>query len=51
MAYKSLYRAYRPQVFDDVSGQEAIMLIVIMNQSHVVNVKAVRLLKMVHTQM
>ncbi len=25
MAYKSLYRAYRPQVFDDVSGQEAII--------------------------
>ena len=25
MAYKSLYRAYRPQVFEDVSGQEAII--------------------------
>lgn len=25
MAYKSLYRAYRPQTFEDVSGQEAII--------------------------
>jgi len=25
MAYKSLYRVYRPQVFDDVSGQGAII--------------------------
>ncbi len=25
MAYKSLYRAYRPQTFEDVSGQQAII--------------------------
>ena len=25
MAYKSLYRTYRPQTFKDVAGQEAII--------------------------